>query len=122
MNDDAVLELFEKFAMYERPNRIAAIGAEDDYELNSIQREFEKVNRENMTYEQSSMMIIDNSLINPLAFWYFLPVLAKYVISEGGDFVMLFLQLDQMDKSSLSQEQLASVKKLRSKLKQMDSY
>jgi len=121
MIEPIVLQVKEVFMSCEKPQRIAIEGKNADKELNQIQIFFKNVDRENMTYEQASMMIVDNVLINPFAFWYFLPKLVYYVLCEDGDSYMLLRQINIMDKKMLTEEQKKCVHKLINKLSEMEN-
>lgn len=107
---DILSDLKKAFKNFRRPNIIYTTFDYDekdkiDAEKQMIQKDFENANRSNMNHYQCSMMIIDSALIADEAYFYFLPRLAEYVISESGDEVLFSIRLKKLNKRLLNNEQ-----------------
>ncbi len=115
MNHPLISEIEVVFGQIQRPSTIYVIPksireiAPDEL---MIQADFGNLSKEDMTYEQSSMMICDHVLISDQALLYFLPVLARNTFSSGALFSMLISRLKLVKQENLSCPQKLTLKKL----------
>lgn len=109
MNYTSLLDDIEKaFSSFTKPLIIYAAPTNTDItkgEYSAIQQDYCSISRDEMTYEQCSMMIIDGALISDESLCYFLPRLARAVFQESGNEFLLYRRLEYLDKNLLSQEQ-----------------
>ena len=78
------VELVERaFAHWPRPTRVTE-DVQGDSERDAIERDFGSAQRTALTTAQCSMMLIDGALLTPGAYFYFLPRLARDVLTESG--------------------------------------
>lgn len=73
-----------------------------------------------MTYEQSSMMIVDGSLISDEALCYFLPRLARAIFRENGNEFLLYRRLEYINKNLFNQKQKILLECLIGSLKEFE--
>jgi hypothetical protein len=116
-SDEILTELDSVFKDSERPSIIYASfdtdkNVEVDSERKQIQHDFENEVRDKMSYYKCFMMIVDGALISEKAYFYFLPRLARAVIEENGNEILLLIRLKQMNLKMLSPEKKQAVAKL----------
>lgn len=100
-------DINEAFSSFKKPSIIYAAPASEDIskgEYLVIQQDYCSILRDEMTYEQCSMMIIDGQLISDEALCYFIPRLARAVFQENGNQFLLYRRLENLNKNFLSQE------------------
>lgn len=96
------------FSSFAKPLIIYAAPANIDItkgDYSAIQQDYGNVSRDEMTYEQCSMMVVDGVLISDESLCYFLPRLARAVFQEGANGYLLYRRLKHFDKYPLNQEQ-----------------
>ena len=96
------------FSSFAKPLIIYAAPANIDItkgDYSAIQQDYGNVSRDEMTYEQCSMMVVDGVLISDESLCYFLPRLARAVFQEGANEYLLYRRLKHFDKYLLNQEQ-----------------
>lgn len=124
MEYTSVLDDIEKaFSSFRKSLIIYAAPANTDItkgEYSAIQHDYCNVSRDEMTYEQCSMMIIDGVLISDKSLCYFLPRLARAVFQESGNEFLLYRRLEYFDKNLLSQEQKTILDCLITSLKELE--
>lgn len=101
-------DIDKAFSSFTRPLIIYSAPADTDItkgEYSVIQQDYGSVSRDEMTYEQCSMMIIDGVLISDESLCYFLPRLAKAVFQEGANGYLLYRRLKHFDNYPLNHEQ-----------------
>lgn len=86
----------------------------------AIQCDFGSILKDEMSNEQCSMMICDNSLISDEALCYFLPRLARYALQEKGHEYLFYRRLENISETFLSQEQKATLNQLILTLKELE--
>ena len=111
------------FSSFTRPLIIYAAPANIDItkgDYSAIQQDYGSVSRDEMTYEQCSMMIVDGVLISDASLRYFLPRLARAVFQEGANEYLLYRRLEHFDKYPLNQEQKTILDCLITSLKELE--
>ena len=93
--------------------------AQMDFERAGIQKDFQSLSLENMTYDQAAMMIIDHALISDPAILYFLPRLSYAVFYEGANEMLLQSRLELLNMNSLTFAQQTTLKQLIKALKNL---
>ena len=124
MKYTSLLDDIEKaFSSFPQPLIIYAAPADTDItkgEYSAIQQDYCSISREEMTYEQCSMMLIDGTLISDESLCYFLPRLARAVFQESGNECLLYQRLEYIDKNLLIQEQKTILDCLITSLKELE--
>jgi hypothetical protein len=109
--ENLIIELNRIFPDVNPPEKVTSCATtkdlKDDFECMSIERDFAQRNRDSLSYRDCSMLIIDSALISDEAFTYFIPRLAKAVISESGDAFLLSNRLKKIKRLSREQMKLA---------------
>lgn len=110
MNTEESMFLAKLNTVFKKRNRPSIISSHkdyssDDFECNSIQDQFGKLELNEMTKDDAVMMIIDSSLICEEAILFFLPKLAEIVLIETEQAFMFQLQLKTINKSNLTREE-----------------
>lgn len=100
-----------------RPSRIAV---DDVGESQAIEDDFQAMTREDMTYADASMMLVDAALISDRALAYFLPRLAHAVLTEGGNAFLLARRLEMFDRRGVSEQQEQVIDELLRELREID--
>lgn len=117
---DTVLDAVRgAFLAWPRPPRVTKNGA-DTPEYRSIEADFGGRKREELSYPECSMLLVDGAMVTPEAFFYFLPRLAEAVLHEEGDWVLLGLRLDALGTDLLNSEQADAVSRLHSELESLE--
>jgi hypothetical protein len=117
MDRNKLINILEsKFTRAECPKNITVCSEKDhfkrDEECKSIERDFAGKDRNDMSYNDCSAMIIDGPLIKKEAFLYFLPRLAKAVFEEDGDSFMLLQNLESFNLEAFSKDKADVLKEL----------
>jgi hypothetical protein len=124
MKYTSLLNDIEKaFSSFQKPLIIYAASANTDItkgDYSAIQQNYCSISRDEMTYEQCSMMITDGALISDESLCYFLPRLAMAVFQESGNEYLLYQRLEYLDKNLLSQEQKTILECLITSLKELE--
>jgi hypothetical protein len=124
MNYTSLLDDIEKaFSSFTKPLIIYAVPANTDItkgDYLAIQQDYGSISRDEMTYEQCSMMIIDAPLISDESLCYFLPRLARAVFQKSGNEFLLYRRLEYLDKNLLSQKQKTIIECLITSLKELE--
>lgn len=116
-------DIDKAFLSFEKPSIIYTIPADRDIskgEYLAIQHDFGSISREEMTYEQCAMMLVDGPLISDAALCYFLPRLARAVFQENGNEFFLYRRVENLDKNLFNQEQKNILERLVIKLKELE--
>jgi len=111
---ELILRIDEEFHVFERPKIIYPENnsRNPSNEELLIQKDFQDLDRKNMTYQQASMMIIDHTLICDQAVLYFLPTLAKAALEQDGDTFMFGRRLEELNLNKLSEKQVLLISQL----------
>lgn len=124
MKYTSLLDNIERtFSSFKKPSIIYANPTDEPItkgEYLKIQHDFAGLSRDQMTYEQCSMMLVDGALISDEALCYFLPRLARAVFQEGGNEYLLYRRLERINKSLLNQEHQKIVDCLITSLKEFE--
>ncbi|MFZ2960403.1 MAG: hypothetical protein WA705_26280 [Candidatus Ozemobacteraceae bacterium] len=100
---DALKEAFEHRS---RPTHVRVVGVPGDVALLQIDKDFGSLTREEMSYQNASMMVLDSTLIVPEAFWYFFPRIAELILLENGDYYMLTIRLEELGDYGLNSKEI----------------
>ena len=116
-------DIDKAFSSFTKPSIIYAAPANIDItkgDYSAIQQDYGSVSRDEMTYEQCSMMIVDGILISDESLCYSLPRLARAVFQESGNEYLLYRRLEYLDKNLFSQEQKTILDCLITSLKELE--
>jgi hypothetical protein len=115
-----ILELEKQFSSMQKPLRVALDNPKNDFALNKIEEQFHGMDKDRMSKKDATMMILDGPLIKPEAFYYYLPTLAEIVLKEEGEYFMLKLHIDKIDRAGLTDPQISVLHELSSLLQELD--
>lgn len=123
MYDSVLNDINKAFSSFKKPSIIYAAPESGDIskgEYLAIQQDYCGISRDEMTYEQCSMMIIDRPLISDEALCYFLPRLARAVFQENGNEFLLYRRLEYINKNLFNQKQKILLECLIGSLKEVE--
>ncbi len=123
MKDDSLLDdINQAFSTFKKPFLIPILPEKGvlEGEYLAIQRDFDKISKDEMSDEQCSMMICDSWLISDAALCYFLPRLARSVLQKRGLGDLLYSRLEKINETFLNQEQKAILNRLIFILKELE--
>jgi hypothetical protein len=118
--EDTLRELYAAFQGWPQPNRVTE-DVPDDLERQMIERDFGGKSGDDLTYRQCSMLLVDGALVSANAYFFFLPRLARAVLQEGGDWVLLELRLDALGRERLNPQQVEAVYRLQTELDSIEA-
>ncbi len=114
-------KVYEAFYAISKPKRISSKSVHIDNERMQIEEYFKNADRDNMSYEEVSMMLVDGALIDPDAYLYFLPKLAETVLIRGADGFLLNLRLKDINYNNLTSKQAEAIESLITILNEIES-
>ena len=93
-----------------------------DYECHSIQHDFAKKSRQDLSYQDCSMFLIDALLITDEAFLHYLPRVVYGVFCEGNDQTLFLSRLQTIDRSPLTAEEVPVIQGLLRAAQELEVY
>ncbi|MEW5857539.1 MAG: ankyrin repeat domain-containing protein [Cyanobacteriota bacterium] len=123
MKDNSLLDDLDKaFSGFKKPLLMPIIPEKGvlEGEYLAIQRDFDKISKNEMSDEQCSMMICDSWLISDEAWCYFLPRLARSVFQNRGFEDFLYRRIEKINETLLNQEQKVILNRLIFTLKEVE--